>query len=62
MKDDQVYLEYIMECIEVEYGDMDDEKIGDGVIRCLSLVNNLEVNEQILYARMMNTEQSTLIE
>lgn len=48
--------------LEVEYGDMDDEKIGDGVIRCLSLVNNLEVNEQILYARMMNIEQSTLIE
>lgn len=27
----------------------------------LSLSNNLEVNEQILYARMINVEQTTLI-
>jgi hypothetical protein len=47
---------------EVEYGEIDGELIGNGVIRCLSLINNLEVNEQILYARMINLEQSTLIE
>jgi len=27
----------------------------------LSLINNLEVNEQVLYARMENVEESTLI-
>ncbi len=47
---------------EVEYGEIEGELIGDGVVRCLSLINNLEVNEQILYARMINLEQSTLIE
>ncbi len=47
---------------EVEYGEIEGEVIGHGVIRALSLINNLEVNEQILYARMINLEQSTLIE
>jgi hypothetical protein len=47
---------------EVEYGEIEGELIGNGVIRSLSLINNLEVNEQILYARMINLEQSTLIE
>lgn len=47
---------------EVEYGEIEGELIGNGVVRCLSLINNLEVNEQILYARMINLEQSTLIE
>lgn len=47
---------------EVEYGEIEGELVGDGIVRCLSLINNLEVNEQILYARMINLEQSTLIE
>jgi len=47
---------------EVEYGEIEGELIGNGVVRCLSLINNLEVNEQILYARMINLEQSTLID
>jgi hypothetical protein len=47
---------------EVEYGEIEGEVIGTAVIRALSLINNLEVNEQILYARMINLEQSTLIE
>jgi hypothetical protein len=47
---------------EVEYGEIEGELIGNAVIRTLSLINNLEVNEQILYARMINLEQSTLIE
>ena len=46
---------------EVEYGEIEGELVGNGVVRCLSLINNLEVNEQILYARMINLEQSTLI-
>ena len=48
--------------LEVEYGEIAGETVGDGIIRCLSLINNLEVNEQVLYARMADIEQSTLIE
>jgi len=48
--------------VEVEYGEVEGELIGNGIVRTLSLINNLEVNEQILYARMINVEQSTLIE
>lgn len=48
--------------VEVEFGEVAGELIGHGVVRCLSLINNLQVNEQILYARMINVEESTLIE
>jgi hypothetical protein len=48
--------------IEVEFGEVAGELVGHGVIRALSLINNLEVNEQVLYARMINVEESTLIE
>ena len=48
--------------LEVEYGEIKGEFVGNGIVRCLSLINNLEVNEQILYARMIDVEQSTLIE
>jgi hypothetical protein len=48
--------------VEVEYGEVEGELIGNGIVRTLGLINNLEVNEQILYARMVNVEQSTLIE
>jgi len=48
--------------VEVEFGEVAGELIGHGVVRCLSLINNLEVNEQVLYARMINVEESTLIE
>ena len=47
--------------LEIEYGETDDELIGNGIVRCLSLINTLEVNEQVLYARMVDVEQSTLI-
>jgi hypothetical protein len=48
--------------LEVEYGEVVGELVGQGIIRCLSLINSLEVNEQVLYARMIDVEQSTLIE
>ena len=48
--------------LEVEFGEVAGELVGQGIVRCLSLINNLEVNEQILYARMINVEESTLIE
>ncbi len=47
--------------LQVEYGEVEGELIGDGIKTALSLINNLEVNEQVLYARMENIEQSTLI-
>jgi hypothetical protein len=48
--------------VEVEFGEVVGEHVGHGIVRCLSLINNLEINEQILYARMINVEESTLIE
>ncbi len=47
--------------LEIEYGEIEGEHIGDGVVAALSLINNLEINEEILYGRMENIEQSTLI-
>ena len=47
--------------LEVEFGEIEGELIGKGIVTALSLINNLEVNEQILYGRMINIEQSTLI-
>jgi len=48
--------------IEVDYGEIKGELIGQGIVRCPGLINNLEGNEQVLYARMIDIEQSTLIE
>jgi len=48
--------------LEVEYGEVPGELIGHGVVLTLGLINNLEVNEQVLYGRMVEVEQSTLIE
>ena len=47
--------------LEVQYGDTPDEIVGTGIVRALSIINNLEVNEQVLYARMIDVEQTTLI-
>jgi hypothetical protein len=47
--------------LEIEYGELEGERIGNGVITALRLINNLEINEEILYGRMENIEQSTLV-
>lgn len=47
--------------LEVQFGETASELVGVGIVTCLSLINNLEVNEQVLYARMMNVEETTLI-
>ena len=47
--------------LQVEYGEVEGELVGNGIKVALGLINNLEINEQILYARMENIEQSTLI-
>jgi hypothetical protein len=46
--------------LEVQYGEAASECVGDGIIACLKLINELEVNEKILYAHMRNVEQSSL--
>lgn len=48
--------------IEVEYGEVEREAIGDGIVTALRLINLLELNEQLIYARMADIEQSTLAE
>lgn len=47
--------------IDVQYGETADEVVGPGIIAALTLINHLEINEQVLYARMINIEDSTLI-
>jgi hypothetical protein len=47
--------------LEIEYGEIEGEQIGHGIVAALRLINNLEINEEILYGRMENIEQSTLI-
>lgn len=47
--------------LEIEFGEVQGEIIGDGIILALGLINSLEINEEILYGRMENIEQSTLI-
>lgn len=47
--------------LEVQFGETADELVGRGIITALSLINSLEVNEQIFYARMINVEETTLI-
>ena len=47
--------------LEVQYGEVADEVVGDAIVLALSLINNLEINEQVLYARMINVEETTLI-
>lgn len=47
--------------LEVQFGETADEVVGRGIVVALSLINNLEINEQVLYARMINIEETTLI-
>ena len=47
--------------LEVQFGEIAEELVGRGIIVALGLINNLEVNEQVLYARMINIEETTLI-
>lgn len=48
--------------IEVEYGEVASEAVGNGILAALRVINLLEVNEQVLYARMTNVEQSSLVD
>ena len=45
--------------LEIEYGEIEGARIGDGIVTALRLINNLEINEEILYGHMEKIEQST---
>ena len=47
--------------LEIQFGETAGELVGHGIVTALSLINNLEINEQVLYARMINVEETTLI-
>jgi hypothetical protein len=47
--------------LEVQFGEVVGELVGHGIATALSLINNLEINEQVLYARMINVEETTLL-
>lgn len=47
--------------VEVQFGEVEGELVGRGIVVALSLINNLEINEQVLFARMVNVEETTLI-
>lgn len=47
--------------LQVQYGEVEGELVGLGIVTALTLINNLEINEQVLYARMINIEESTVI-
>ena len=47
--------------LEVQFGETSDEIVGSAIVAALSAINNLEINEQVLYARMINVEETTLI-
>jgi hypothetical protein len=47
--------------VQVEYGEVAGELVGHGIVTALRLINELEVNEVVLYARMEDVEQSTLV-
>lgn len=47
--------------LEVQFGETAEEIVGNAIVAALSVINNLEINEQVLYARMINIEESTLI-
>ncbi len=46
---------------QVEYGEVASEAVGRGIKLALRVINDLEINEQVLYARMENVEESTLV-
>ena len=47
--------------LEVQFGETADELVGRAIIVALSAIYTLEVNEQVLYARMIDIEETTLI-
>jgi hypothetical protein len=46
--------------LEVQFGEVASEAVGTGVLAALRLINELEINEQLLYVRMVNVEETSL--
>jgi hypothetical protein len=46
--------------LEVQFGEVESELVGTGVLAALRLINELEINEQVLYVRMVNVEETSL--
>ncbi|KAJ7527414.1 hypothetical protein O6H91_16G053500 [Diphasiastrum complanatum] len=46
--------------LQVEYGEVESHLLGDATLISLHLINLLQVNELILYARILGVHQSTL--
>lgn len=46
--------------MEIEYGEAESEMIGAAISTCLNIINDLEINEVILYHRTSNIENSSL--
>jgi hypothetical protein len=46
--------------LEVQFGEVESEAVGTGVLAALRLINELEINEQVLYARMVDVEETSL--
>jgi hypothetical protein len=46
--------------MEIEFGEVKNEAAGTCIATCLRLINDLEVNEVILYNRVTNVEDSSL--
>ncbi|MBW8090615.1 hypothetical protein IGW14_21965 [Streptomyces hygroscopicus subsp. hygroscopicus] len=46
--------------LQVEYGEIPEELVGNGIAACLRLINNLEINEPVLYARMEHVGSGAL--
>ena len=47
--------------VDVQYGESSDEMVGRAVMVAIRLLNVLGINEQALYARSINVEDSTLL-
>ncbi|GLX01889.1 hypothetical protein [Microtetraspora sp. NBRC 16547] len=45
---------------QLEYGGVAGEALGNAIVAALRLINNLELNEQVLYTRTESAEESTL--
>ena len=46
--------------LEVQFGEVESEAVGTGILAALRLINELEINEQVLYVRMVNVEETSL--
>ena len=47
--------------MQVEFGDDQNGKVSDMIMSALQLLNNLEINEEILYCRIENAQKSSLV-